>query len=177
MGRITSYTKVIQESAARTTASGILDVRLPDDVMKFQSGLKIEERFAQLDPKHLKKLEAKVDAILEHADTVGRQKPDKETAYRILRIAKTDTSKFRLAHFLSERFRRNILFNVPTIGINAVMNLAETVIRPVGDLIGNTLLPIGNKIEREHLNRELKGQIGSILFAMKLPLNVLTKHS
>ena len=167
MGRITSYTKVIQESAARTTASGILDVRLPDDVMKFQSGLKIEERFAQLDPKHLKKLEAKVDVILEHADTVGRQKPDKETAYRILRIAKTDTSKFRLAHFLSERFRRNILFNVPTIGINAVMNLAETVIRPVGDLIGNTLLPIGNKIEREHLNRELKGQIGSILFAMK----------
>ena len=166
MGRITTSTKVIQESAARTTASGILDVRLPDDVMQFQSGLKIEERFKQLDPQHLNKLREKAKIIVEQSDVVGRQKPDVESAYRILRIAKTDTKKHRIRYFLSERFRRNILFNVPTMGINLTMNLAESVIRPISDLIGTTLMPVGTVAERELLKRELKGQLGGFFYAM-----------
>ena len=171
MGRITASTKVIQESAARTTASGILDVRLPDDVMQFQSGVKIEERFKELGPTHLKKLKEKAKIISEHADVVGRQKPDVDSAYRILRIAKTDTTKNRLTYFASERFRRNILFNVPTLGINLVMNAVETVVRPVSDLIGTTLMPVGNKIEREALKRELKGQIAGLMYGMKFAFN------
>jgi len=168
MGRITEYTKIVQESAARTTASGILDVRLPDEPMKFMNSEDIVKQFKELGPKHLDKLAAKADEIVETSNKVGKaQVPDKDSTFRILKIAKTSTEDHRLAWFLSERFRRNILLNIPTLGVNLTMNGVETILRPVGELITNTLIPIGNKTQREHSAKMLKGQLAGLWWAQR----------
>jgi len=178
MGRIGAYSKAIQEGGARTTAMGRMDVRLPEDPMKFMDGVDIQNLYnTNKGADYIQKLEQKAKLIVEAAEATGRAGSDLSSTsrFRILRIAKEDTSAHKLSHFLSERFRRNILLNVPTLGINLVSNGIETVLRPVSELVMNNLNPIGDRATREMISRELKGQIAGIWWGSRMALGRAAK--
>ena len=47
------------------------------------------------------------------------------------------------------------------------MNGVETILRPVGELIANTLIPIGNKAQRAHNAKMLKAQIAGLWWSQR----------
>lgn len=178
MGRIGAYSKAIQEATARTTASGRLDVRAPGDPMKFLDQTEIQGIYKENKGKdYLKKLQRKAELVVEATEQTGRASNEITSAsrHRIIRIAKENPSEHKLSYFLSERFRRNILFNVPTLGINLVSNGIETLLRPVSELVMNSLLPIGDRATRELVARELKGQIAGLYWGWRFSLSRAAK--
>ena len=151
--------KRLQASAARTTASGNIVTRRPDNELRFLNDAQLAEQLNKLGSNHIKKLKAKAkrvqEASMRSGQFGGRNTLTKEARFKILKIARTNTFNTRLQHFLSERFRRNILFNVPTIGLNATMGIFETFARPLSEYLGSIATPTALSKERRQARKEI----------------------
>ena len=170
LGRLDVATAKMRKSSAVATAAGRIQTRRPNDPLKFLNNEQIERELKKFGNNHTQKLKKKAEIIHQMSQRKGglggRDSLTPDAKFQIFKVAQVDTFATRLQEFSSDRFRRNILFNIPTTGLNATMGVAETFLRPLTEYLGTLTTPTAFSKNKRDIRRRLSRQIIGMYYSL-----------